>query len=29
MNNLFEQFSGADLDRLTDCIKAIRAAAAG
>lgn len=26
MNNLFEQFQGADLDRLTDCIKAIRAA---
>jgi hypothetical protein len=26
MQNLFEQFQGADLDRLTDCIKAIRAA---
>ena len=26
MNNFFEQFQGADLDRLTDCIKAIRAA---
>jgi hypothetical protein len=26
MENLFEQFSGADLDRLTDCIKAIRSA---
>jgi len=26
MNNLFEQFQGADLDRLTDCLKAIRAA---
>lgn len=25
-NNLFEQFQGADLDRLSDCIKAIRAA---
>lgn len=25
-NNLFEQFSGADLDRLAECIKAIRAA---
>ena len=24
MNNLFEQFQGADLDRLIDCIKAIR-----
>ena len=26
MQNLFEQFSGADLDRLADCIKAIREA---
>jgi hypothetical protein len=26
MENLFEQFQGADLDRLTDCLKAIRAA---
>ncbi len=26
MNSLFEQFQGADLDRLTDCLKAIRAA---
>jgi hypothetical protein len=26
MTSLFEQFQGADLDRLTDCLKAIRAA---
>jgi hypothetical protein len=26
MNSLFEQFQGADLDRLTDCLSAIRAA---
>ena len=26
MQNLFEQFQGADLDRLFECIKAIRAA---
>ncbi len=26
MKNIFEQFAGADLDRLTECIKAIRAA---
>lgn len=26
MTNLFEQFEGADLNRLTDCLKAIRAA---
>ena len=26
MNNLFEQFEGADLDRLTECLSAIRKA---
>lgn len=26
MENIFSQFYGADLDRLTDCIKAVRAA---
>jgi hypothetical protein len=26
MNNLFEQFQGADLDRLADCLTAIRKA---
>lgn len=26
MTNLFEQFAGADLDRLADCLKAIREA---
>ena len=26
MTNLFEQFQGADIDRLTDCLKAIREA---
>jgi len=26
MTNLFEQFNGADLDRLSDCLKAIRVA---
>ena len=26
MQNLFEQFTGADLDRLSDCIKAVRVA---
>lgn len=26
MQNLFEQFAGADLDRLTDCLQAIRRA---
>jgi hypothetical protein len=26
MQNLFEQFQGADLDRLTDCIQAVKAA---
>lgn len=26
MNNIFEQFEGADLDRLTECLKAIKAA---
>lgn len=26
MNNIFEQFQGADLDRLAECIKAIRLA---
>lgn len=26
MQNLFEQFEGADLDRLVECIKAIKAA---
>ncbi len=26
MANIFEQFSGSDLDRLTDCIKAIKQA---
>lgn len=26
MENLFEKFQGADLDRLADCLKAIRAA---
>lgn len=25
-NNLFEQFEGADLDRLVECIKAVKAA---
>lgn len=26
MQNIFDQFQGADLDRLTDCLKAIRQA---
>ena len=26
MSNIFEQFQGADLDRLAECIKAVRAA---
>ena len=26
MTNIFEQFQGADLDRLADCIKAVKAA---
>jgi hypothetical protein len=26
MSNLFEQFQGADLDRLSDCLKAVRVA---
>lgn len=26
MENLFQQFQGADLDRLIECIKAVRAA---